>query len=436
MFGIRARVVTALAIASIALGSATPASAALDKCEKAISGVQQKLATSIEKALSKCADGYQAAVVKGKSIADVAAKCQGSLSKAVDFANSASAMGKSKLKLSDLITKQTCTDLDLQALGHLPQSTFGDRWQRLVLIGAFDSAYSTNLKSVGPLVNIMRALSDAGGCPLCDLVSNPPCFSHACILDNTSGGEVHTTGSPITFGLSGAISIGLCNVPSIFPSGEYAVLGTPAKGFDTVTVIPGTAYACVRAFRTEGYIACGGTAPKVNYTICQDHMVTDLGGGLFADECETTPPPAGQFCAADTADAVHSGVINGGPCLQVTTAPAAPGDAFFLATTEIQVVLASELGPDGIACTDDDTPATPATPNALPQTTGSASALVKDANNTAGVTINGGPLTGAPFNCAQATTSNTSGGKTVSVLPALHGLLGNDLTTQNTLSCQ
>jgi hypothetical protein len=199
-------------------------------------------------------------------------------------------------------------------------------------------------------------------------------------------------------------------------------------------VLPGVAYACVTAFRTEGVLTCGGAAPRINYTLCQDHIVIDLGGGIFVDECETGGP--NELCQPDTDDPAHPGVINGGPCLNATTAAAASGDAFFLATTKIQVVLNTELGGDGLPCTADDAVATPAVANQLPQTTGSASAQVLDANNVEGTTISSSLMNGSPFNCAQVATSNTTGGKTVSALPALHALLGNDLTTQSTLSCQ
>ena len=142
-----------------------------------------------------------------------------------------------------------------------------------MLISALDTAYTAALSANGGLVTIMNAINDAGGCSQCAKVTNPPCFGHACILDGTSGGEVHNGGSPIAFGLAGAVNIGVCNVPSINLANEYTVLGSPSKGFDTVTVIPGVAFACVTAFRTEGVLTCGGAAPKINYTLCQDHIV-------------------------------------------------------------------------------------------------------------------------------------------------------------------
>ena len=421
---------------ALAVAVAAPSSASIDKCQKSVAGVHLKLEAAITKALNKCADGYQKATLKGDPLSSIAGKCNDGLAKAIDLANPSSAMGKAKAKLDDLISKGSCDDFDLQALGHLPVSTFGDRWERNVLISALDTAYTAALSANGSLVTIMTAINDAGGCAQCAKVVNPPCFSHSCILDGTSGGEVHNGGAPIAFTLAGAVNIGVCNVPSINLANEYAVLGAPAKGFDTVTVIPGVAFACVTAFRTEGVLNCGGAAPRINYAICQDHIVDDLGGDppIFVDECETGSPD--QSCQPDVDDPSHAGVINGGPCLTSTAVAAAPGDAFFLATTKIQVVLATELGTDGIACTADDTPATPAVPNQLPQTTGSASAQVLDANNVEAATITSTMLTGAPFNCAQILTSNTSGGKTVSTLPALHALLGNDLTTQSTLSCQ
>lgn len=417
-------------MAALAVALAAPSHASIDKCQKAVSGVHLKLEASITKALGKCADGYQKAVLKGDPVSSISGKCNDGLAKVIDLANPSSAMAKAKAKLADLVTKGSCTDSDLQALGHLPASTLGDRWQRAVLISALDTAYTASLSANGSLVAIMNAINDAGGCAQCAVVKNPPCFTHSCILDGTSGGSVKTgPGAPLAFSISGAINIGVCNVPSLNPTNEYTVLGAPSKGFDAVTVIPGTAYACVTGFRTEGLMTCGGAAPRLDYSVCTDHIIEALG-----DECETAAP--GQLCQPDTDDATHAGVVNGGPCLTPTSVAAANGDAFFLAVTRIQVLLASELGGDGLPCTADDAPASVAAATQIPQTTGSATATVIDANNTEGSTITAGPLTGSPFSCAGVVSSNTSGGKTVSALPALHALLGADLVTTNTLSCQ
>lgn len=421
--------------AAVAVFSA-PAGAEVGKCQKAIAGVHLKLEASITKSLNKCADGYQKAVAKGDPLTDISGKCNDGLAKSLDLGNGSSAMAKSKTKLADLVSKGTCTDDDLQALGHLPVVPFGDRWQRAVLISALDTAYTAALSANGALFGILNEISDAGGCALCSVVTNPPCHAHSCILDGTSGGTVTTFASSLSFALSGAINIGVCDVPSINLPNEYAVLGRPSKGFDVVTVIPGVAFACVTAFRTEGILNCGGAAPRINYSICTDHNVDVIGVDQYVDECHTDPPPAGTICQADVEDTEVPAEISGGPCLTSTAVAAAPGDAFFLATSRIQVILAGEVGPDTLPCTDDDVPATVTAANQLPQTTGSASAQVLDADGVEGQVINAGPISGSPFNCAEVSTSNTSGGKTVSTLPALNALLGNDLTTASTLSCQ
>jgi hypothetical protein len=426
----------AAAALTLAGGVAAPASAEIGKCQKAIAGVHLKLEAAITKSLNKCADGYQKAVAKGDPLSSISGKCNDGLAKTIDLGNATSAMAKAKIKLADLITKGTCDDNDLQGLGHLPVVPFGDRWQRSVLISALDTAYTAALSANGALLGIMVEINDAGGCALCSVVTQPPCHAHSCILDGTSGGTVQTVAAPLSFGLAGAIGIGVCDVPSINLANEFAVLGRPSKGFDTVTVIPGVAFACVTAFRTEGVLNCGGAAPRSNYSICQDHVVDEIGVDQFVDECHTDPPPAGTLCQPDTEDTETPGDISGGPCLTSTAVPAASGDAFFLATTKIQVILAAEVGPDTIPCTDDDTPAAVTAANQLPQTTGSATAQVLDADAVDGQSITAGPVSGSPFNCAEVSTSNTSGGKTVSTLPALNALLGNDLTTASSLSCQ
>ncbi len=406
-----------------------PAQGSLDKCQKAISKEAGKLEAKMVKTLDKCGDLYQKAQAKGDPLSSVTGKCNDALGKVFDIGNSSSAISKSKAKLNDLEGKGKCDDSDLSNLGHLPEGVFGDKWQRLVLISSWRTAYENALGANANLVNIFQEMVEAGGCPLCALVNNTPCHNHNCILDTGSGGPVNTrTSTPLaTVNLSGAVPISSCNVPSVFPAGEFAVVAGPSKGILPVSVISGVAWACITAFRTEGYVNCVGAAgnPRIDTDICVDHIVDDLGGGLFADECSTGAPT--EVCQPRSPDAEHSlpaGSINGGSCLNITQNTATAGDAFFLATTRIQVVLATELGPDGQPCTYDDAPASIQATATIPQTTGSASARVVDPDAMdASPDITVATITGVPApDCSVLESSNTSGLQTVSAAAALHGL--------------
>jgi hypothetical protein len=110
--------------------------------------------------------------------------------------------------------------------------------------------------------------------------------------------------------------------------------------------------------------------------------------------------------------------------LNVTENTAVAGDAFILASTRIQVVLASERGPDGEPCTLDDTPASIQDVATIPQTTGQASARVIDPDAMdASPNITVTTVTGqAAPDCDVLESSNSSGLITVSAAAALHGL--------------
>lgn len=419
---------TALAV-SLVVVSAGPATAGLDKCQKSVSKEIGKLESKMLKALNKCADQYAKAVRKGNPISSIAGKCNDALSKTFDITNPKSKIAKAKDKLASLIPKGKCTDEDLSNLGHLTENVWGDKWQRWALIAAWKSAYENALSANANLVDIFEQTLATGSCGLCSLVSSPPCHAHNCILGAGSGGPVNTrVASPlVTTNLTGAVPIASCNVPSVFPAGEIAIVGTPNRGIARIVdLLPGV-HVCVTSFRAEGYINCLGAAgnPRVDTDICVDHLVQDLGGGVFADECETGAPT--EVCQPDAADTDHAlapGEVNGGTCLNVTTNAATAGDAFFLATTRIQIVLAAEVGGDGEPCTFDDVPATVTAPATIPQTTGQAMARVIDPDAMdAAPDLIAGPVSGvAAPDCDVLQSSDSSGLETVSAAAALHGL--------------
>ncbi len=442
----RTGLLVAILIGFVSVGLSGPVLGSIDKCQKAISKENQKLEAKMVKALNKCADNYQKAVKKGDPLSTITGKCNDALGKVFDIGNPSSTIAKAQGKLAGLVPGEKCDDADLEGLGHLSEALFGDKWQRLVLIAAWKTAYENATLSNADLGNIFQEMVDAGGCPLCSLVSSPPCHNHTCILGPGSGGPVNTVlaGVPSTIAttnLTGATPISTCYVPSILGTGEYGIVsGAGSKGIlPVLNLLPGV-HVCVTSFRAEGYVNCIGPAgsPRVNTDMCVDHLVQDLGG-VFADECETgAPTEVCQPRLPDTDHVLAPNEVNGGVCLNLTTSPAALGEAFFLSTTRVQVVLAGEVGGDGIACTADDNPATITAASTIPQTTGQATSRVIDSNaQDAWPDITVGPISGIPFNCAQLFTGSTSGGKTVSAAAALHGLPGPlDSGFSTTLICQ
>jgi hypothetical protein len=429
----------------LVVGSAGTALAALDGCQKAVAKENQKLASKMTGAINKCADSYQKAVAKGDPVSSITAKCNANIDKSFNIANGKSAIAKALGKLNDTTVKGKCTDVDRAALGHLSEATFGDKWQRWLLIAAWNTAYQTALSANSGLVNIFQEMLDAGGCPLCSLLSSPPCTVHNCVLGVGSGGPVNFStgigqGTIATTVLTGATPVSTCNVPSVFPTGELALVGGPSKGIDRIIdLLPGV-HVCVETFRSEGYVNCNGAAgnPRIDTDICVDHIVFDTGGGNFTDDCETMAP--GESCLPRAADpeVAHAGTLNGGACLNLTANTAVAGDAFFLATSRIQVVLAAEVGPDNEPCTFDDVPAAITVPATIPQTTGEAFAQVFDPNNDDGaVNLTVGPVTGvAAPDCDVLQSSDLSGFETVSAAAALHGLPIGDSAFSTRLVCQ
>jgi len=417
------------------LGMVSIAGATPDKCQKSISKEVLKLESKIVKGIVKGADAKQKADAKGDPLSDVTAKVNATLGKVIDVGNPKSAISKTLAKLASIgpSDKGTCSDAELYAQGYLPEGTFGDRWRKLAVIAAWSTAWQNAALGNATLALDYQELSEAGGCPLCDLVASPPCATATCTLAGTSGSSANGIPFPIT----GALATGACNVPSIMAPGEFASIAGPQRSLDVLTVLPGV-FACVETFTTMGVINCTGTMPTVDTDICTDHIVEDLGGGLFADECATGSGTQ-QFCGdpePDTAHTLPAGALNGGPCITLTAGAPAPGEAFLIATNRIQVIIGAETGSDGLPCTADDTPAVVTPPATIPQTTGTASARVVDPDAVdSDPDATAGPVAGVPFDCSVITSADLSGGSTVSSFSALHALLGADSLVETNLDC-
>jgi hypothetical protein len=396
-----------------------PARADIVKCQAGVEKNVNKLEASAYKALAKCKDGYRKALATN-TVVSAGAACQSTLFKAIDFTNPASTIVKIKVALDSLVTKGTCTDTDLRALGHLDTTTFGDRWSKTLAIAAFQTAYDLQVNLVKDFTDILTALGD-NGCPLCTKYGKEaPCYKHACVLASGSQIVAYVTGGGLPpVALPGAQLLQFCRDTAIFP-GDFAILGTPAKGIPKFAVFGGLADVCLQSIGAEGYVSCAGSGgPGINYSSCQDHVVNPPD----SDECPGMLG-AGAVCAASSPDpyALHAGITNGGACTKYTTTAAGGGKAFANLTVAFTAITeAADKGADMVSCTEDDT-AVPGVPSTTPLTTGSASLQILDGDTTNGNVINAGTVSGLPMNCANVFSSNLAGAKLAGNMSSLHGI--------------
>jgi hypothetical protein len=221
------------------------------------------------------------------------------------------------------------------------------------------------------------------------------------------------------------------------------------------------AAACIDLVRSEGWCDCAGAGVQKNFNLCIDHITSD---NTHFDDCG-----AKIDAADDSADSTYPGTVNGPPVLTPSGASAA-GDCVDLVTAQFKLITsASDFGPDGIPCTDDDY-AAPTAAFTLPMTTGQASAQIMDSVAAAGKcsvggsyaciedancsVANGGPggtctdpapsilplsdtQNGAATTCAHYLAGNLSGFSIVGAISALNAQapLG-DLATAFKITCK
>jgi len=429
--------IAAFGVAAALVGQ--PAWAALDKCQAGIEKNAGKLQGSILKALVKCTDGYQKNLVKSgaSSIPVSATSCQAGLAKVTNATLSptgTSAIDKTAIALNALVTKLSCSDADLLALGHIPTVVGTDHWVRLVILGAIKEAFATENTEVSIFPKAMIDMGGAG-CTECAKLAAPPCQTHACVLGGGTSASTVVVGAPVTVPLTGVQLFDFCEFPGVL-SNEIGVLGTnPARNFKP-SMLPAplnTIFVCSSTLRTESIVNCtGGTMPTVAISTCQDSNLTD------GNECP--PASATNFCQPDDTTTTPNGT--GGACVGLTTSAPAAGGSFAVATTTIR--LSTAAGPDTVRCTPDDTYTTTApAPATIPVTSGSATATVLDYNDTIGNNVTVGPISGsAGPSCAQLRSSNISSGSLVTAFPNADntpppppmGDLG-DTVTSLTLAC-
>ncbi|MBI3783075.1 MAG: hypothetical protein HY270_06720 [Deltaproteobacteria bacterium] len=162
-------------------------------------------------------------------------------------------------------------------------------------------------------------------------------------------------------------------------SNTLYLVGGPAKGlnapqppipispFDTLV-----SAVCVDIVSAEGWCDCspGGLGVKNDATVCQDHIAAT---GISGTQ---------DGCGALKSDAKQDGFFPGtqnGPYHVSVTGGSTPGDCIDLVTLQFKIITsASDMGLDGLPCTDDDTVA-PTASFTVPLTSGDATATIKDA---------------------------------------------------------
>lgn len=387
----------------LAVGSAGAAGPDIAKCQSGIQKNAQKLQGIILKGLTKCTDFYRKALVANQPLSTPGAACQTQLAKITDITNTASALAKTKAALDKLtLPTQSCGDSQLFTLGHFPTAQFGDRWARIVLLGALKGAYATQNGAVAQLAETMNKLA-ANGCTECAKFVTPPCQVHACALGGGTGATTIVGGSPLPVTLGGSQFFEFCEFPGVLTN-ELAVFSSnPAKNFQPAVVLPGVT-VCTTTYRTVSIINCtGGTLPSIDISTCQDSNIA------APDSNECPSPSANTFCQP------NPNTSTGGACVTLTTGAPAAGRSFAIATSILRISTAN--GPDTVVCTPDDTYLS-ADPATIPVTNGTATAQVLDYGNVDGNTQTAGPVSGiASPSCAQLRSSNVSGGKLVTAFP-------------------
>ena len=180
---------------------------------------------------------------------------------------------------------------------------------------------------------------------------------------------------------------------------------------------------------------CVGQGAIPSQALCGGYC--QLSGASCVEDADCTG--VGDTCVGPEFDATHTGECQ---CTCVELGDGnndGPGDASLFAAFGLNVLTnAGQWGPDGIPCTLDDEPAITLPPQCAPFTTTSATTVVLNSGNSAGVTNPpGGPVTvtGAPFTCGGGVPTNASGTGIRAAASFLDSTLG-DLSATITLNCE
>ncbi len=242
----------------------------------------------------------------------------------------------------------------------------------------------------------------------------PPIGSH--IFTLASGSRARLKGVlDISFNLTGQLGLDI----GVEDAGGTAPVAVPRDSvhFDPVYPgLPGVSAVCIRAESDgTGVIDCDGGTSDANLTVTQDHNTNDIDPGCANGTADTNPK--------------HSGVCNG-PVQDTLSGIYAAGAMTFTQQVSItELSSESEYGPDGQACTADDTPSSPPSPVDVFLTTGMSTGTIEDANNFSGQEISVS-VNGASFFCASLRHNGLSGAKLGGVFVALDAqTIGDAVTT-------
>ena len=464
------RVGTAALAGCALLLAAAPAMAqgtAAFKCSGAISKASTGIANFVEKFVTKCTNDY---VKRSLFLIGEKGKGPDALFKSGElcqkFVNDKALAALS----SKAVDTSACDDGDLAAIGHLPTSaTGGPVYAGLVALDALRSGLRAAANTAPDLWAIMEAVGGLSTtpCTACETLRNAlfnrqigPCAGYSCTFAAGTSVTANTAGGPIVTTVTGGLVADICRYEDAL-AGAYGLFAGPLR---TVRAnVGGLIDVCVDSPQSKGYIL-DGAGTIANVEVCQDHVIeggTDecvttgvSTGGFDPSECAATATEGNcsttttRFCnedsdcpASETCDLTTNPVETGGACARLASVAGGSGDAL-IQQTLINTVLSSGtlLGPDGVACTADDT-APPGVPVQNVLTTGTAEGIVYDANRVDGTTIAPAILSGSPFvvSGAGSLEDGTLDATLVGVFPALSvdlGILGiQDLVTTISLNC-
>jgi hypothetical protein len=195
----------------------------------------------------------------------------------------------------------------------------------------------------------------------------------------------------------------------------------------------GHVYICVNDAGVDGAgkVDCNGGDPDINLTVRVDHNTANApgsNGGLPLDpECDDTRiDPDGNTTQACLESGMgtcnpnnpHPGACNS-PTEYVQSGTFVNGDFRVAETLTLQVV--SDLGPDGIQCTSDDTYSAPATIRTF-LTTGTARATIYDANNVSNSILDHQAPGSPPIGCSSCVTQVVGAPRTCGNITGSGGL--------------
>ncbi len=385
------------------------------KCAGAISKVSTKIASFVEKFVTKCTNDY---VKRNLFLVGEKGKDASALDKSGELCQKFVNDKALAAVTANDVDAAACGDDDLAALGHIPTAATGGEavYAGLVKLDALRSGLRAAANTAPDLWAIMDAVEDVGTpCTACATLRNAlygrgigPCAS---VVANIGAGTAVTVngdgGFTAATTVSGNAALDVCRWEDAL-SGAFGVFGGPSRSLSAL--VGGFIPVCVDVPINKGFVndLTGGKTVS-SLEICQDHdvddgsdecQVTGVNGSPFAasdcqpsqpeGHCNPAPGIGTDFCTSDAqcptgsvCDFTGSTLVAGSACSRFAAPTSTGAGEGMIASTLINTVILGTSGPDGIPCTDDDT-ADPGTPVATVQTTQDATIVVYDVNRAGG----------------------------------------------------